>query len=431
MHRPPSLFDYSVLVIGAGPAGTSAALRTRAAGLSTLIVEKSAFPRFRIGESLLPQGNALLREIGVWPKIQQAGFIEKFGARFLLGHGPAEKTVVFANGLVPGLDKSYQVDRARFDSLLLDHAAEAGAEVRTETTVRAVIATEAGYRIEMKSADGVTTTVTSRWIIDASGRDQFFPSELKSAIDPASCPKRIALYNHFTGVPREPGPTGGDTVIVRLTDGWFWIIPIDAERTSVGLVTTLAAFKSAALGPAEYFNQVVAQTPRLQELMAGSTPLMSYHVTADYSYYRRQLAAERMLLVGDAGGFIDPIFSSGVYLATYSAKLAAELLIRAERAGRPLTPNECQRYTRHLKAHGGVFKRLIDAFYNEKSFSVFMCPLPPWDLARGLTSIVAGHATLTWGLWWRFKLFLLVCRLQARLPLVPQIDLTPKPAPSA
>jgi flavin-dependent dehydrogenase len=405
-------------------------VRTRAAGLSTLIIEKSAFPRFRIGESLLPQGNALLHEIGVWPKIQQAGFIQKFGARFLLGHGPAEKAVVFANGLIPGLEQSYQVDRARFDALLLDHAAEAGAEVRTETTVRAVTATAEGYRVELV-ADGVATTVTSRWILDASGRDQFFPSQFKSDLDPATCPKRIALYNHFTGVVREPGPTGGDTVIVRLSDGWFWIIPIDAERTSVGLVTTLAAFKGAALPPADYFNQVVAQTPRLQELMAGSTPLLGCQVTADYSYYRRQLATERMLLVGDAGGFIDPIFSSGVYLATYSAKQAAELLIRAERAGRPLLPRECRRYTRQLKAHGGVFRRLIDAFYNPHSFSVFMCPRPPWDLARGLTSIVAGHATLTWGLWWRFKLFLLVCRLQSRLPLVPHIELTPTPAPSA
>ena len=427
MHRPPTLPDYSVLVIGAGPAGTSAALRTRAAGLSTLIAEKSAFPRFRIGESLLPQGNQLLREIGVWPKIQQADFIEKNGARFLIGHGPEKKAVVFAKGLIPGLDQSYQVDRARFDALLLDHAAETGVEIRTETTVRAVVATPEGFQVELV-ADGVSTTVTSKWIIDASGRDQFFPSDLKSAMDPTTCPKRIALYNHFTGFAREPGPSGGDTVIVRLSEGWFWIIPIDAERTSVGLVTTLAAFKAGSLSPAEYFNQVVAQTPRLQELMTGSIPLMGFHVTADYSYYRRHLAAGRMLLVGDAGGFIDPIFSSGVYLATYSAKLAAELVIRAERSGRPLQPRECRNYTRHLKAHGGVFRRLIDAFYNPHSFSVFMCPRPPWDLARGLTSIVAGHATLTWGLWWRFQLFLLVCRLQSRLPLVPPIGLSPTSA---
>jgi flavin-dependent dehydrogenase len=416
-------FPYDVLIIGAGPAGSSAAIRARAAGLSTLVVEKSSFPRFRIGESLLPKGNDLLRELGVWSKIERAGFVEKFGARFFNADGTAEKTVVFAQGLIPGLEKCYQVDRARFDSLLLDHARENGAVIRTATTVRAVVNTPSGFRCELES-EGKPSSVNSRWIIDASGRDQFFPNELKAELDPSAAPKRLAIYNHFTGVPRESGPAGGDTVIVRLHDGWFWLIPIDAQRTSVGLVTTAATFKASGLSPSEHFNRVVATTPRLRGLMAGSSPVLEFHVTADYSYYRKQLASGRLILVGDAGGFIDPIFSSGVYLATYSAKLAVDLLVAADRQQRPLTPSECRRYTRDLKAHAGVFRRLIDAFYNDDSFSVFMCPQPPMNLAPGITSIVAGHAALTWSLWWRFKIFLLVCRLQPRFPIVPRINLS-------
>ena len=140
---------HDVLVIGGGPAGASAAIRCRQAGLRTLLVEKLPFPRFRIGESLLPDGNAYLRELGVWEKVSRAGFIEKFGARFYLGEGDAEKKVDFSTGLVPGLDRTYQVDRARFDALLLDHARELGAEIRVGATVRALA----------EDADGITATL--------------------------------------------------------------------------------------------------------------------------------------------------------------------------------------------------------------------------------------------------------------------------------
>ena len=143
---------HDVLIIGAGPAGASAAIRTRQAGLSTLVVEKQTVPRFRIGESLLPAANALLRELGVWEKIEQVGFVEKFGARFLLAEGEVEKRVDFSTGLVPGLEKTYQVDRARFDDLLIEHARELGAEVRMGATVREL-------RRAARRADGLEIAV--------------------------------------------------------------------------------------------------------------------------------------------------------------------------------------------------------------------------------------------------------------------------------
>ena len=449
----PAESHYDVLVIGGGPAGASAAIRCRQAGLRTLLVEKLPFPRFRIGESLLPDGNAYLRELGVWEKVSRAGFIEKFGARFYLGDGDAEKKVDFSTGLIPGLDRTYQVDRARFDAILLDHARELGAEIQIGATVRAladdadgITATIDRAIADSGSASGSasassdsgssppaprsTLLVRARYVIDASGRDQFFPSAIKSEIEPAAFPRRLAIYNHFRNVPRDPGPAGGDTIIVRLEEGWFWIIPIDAERTSVGLVTTNAAFKAEGLSAAEHFAAVVARTPRLRGLLAGAEPAMDYHVTADYSYYRRRVAEGRLVLAGDAGGFLDPIFSSGVYLALRSAKHAAALVARAARENRPFSPAECACHLRDCKRPAGVFHRLIDAFYDDHSFSVFMCPRPPWGLAPAITAIVAGRADLSWGMWWRFKLFLLVCRLQRRLPLVPRIGLAAAPEPS-
>lgn len=429
---------YDVLVIGGGPAGASAAIRSRQAGLRTLLVEKLPFPRFRIGESLLPDGNALLRELGVWEKVCQAGFIQKFGARFYLGAGEAEKKVDFSTGLVPGLDRTFQVDRARFDALLVDHARELGAELRIGATVRALHTDGELHHAEIETgADQhapVTTQVRARYVIDASGRDQFFPHALKAEHEPAAFPRRIAIYTHFRGVPREAGPAGGDTLIVRLPEGWFWVIPINADTTSVGLVTTNAAFKALALPPAEHFAAVVARTPRLRRLLADARPTLGYHVTADYSYYRKRVAEGRYVLAGDAGGFLDPIFSSGVYLALRSAKHAAALVARAAREDRALSRAECAAHLRACRRPAAVFHRLIDAFYDDHSFAVFMCPRPPWGLAPAITSIVAGRADLSPGMWWRFRLFLLVCRLQRRLPLVPRIslpadsELSPAPA---
>lgn len=450
----PADILHDVLVIGGGPAGASAAIRCRQSGLRTIVVEKLPFPRFRIGESLLPDGNAYLRELGVWEKVERSGFIEKFGARFYLGDGDAGKKVDFSTGLVPGLDRTFQVDRARFDALLLDHARELGAEIRVGATVRALAQDTDGVTATLElpasnsgsdsasaaasasdsgsspPAPRSTLLVRARYVIDASGRDQFFPHAIKSDLEPASFPRRLAIYTHFRGVARDPGAAGGDTIIVRLEEGWFWIIPIDAERTSVGLVTTNTAFKAEGLAPAAHFAAVVARTPRLRQLLAGSEPTMDYHVTADYSYYRRRVAEGRFILAGDAGGFLDPIFSSGVYLALRSAKHAAALVARAARESRSFTAEECASHLRECKRPAGVFHRLIDAFYDDHSFSVFMCARPPWGLAPAITSIVAGRADLSWGMWWRFKLFLLVCRLQRRWPVVPRIGLAAAPSPS-
>ncbi|HEY4989794.1 MAG TPA: tryptophan 7-halogenase, partial [Opitutaceae bacterium] len=210
-------------------------------------------------------------------------------------------------------------------------------------------------------------------------------------------------------------------IIVRIRDGWFWLIPISAERTSVGLVTSIEGLRSGA-DPQSVFQATVAGSSRLRDLMGGASAVAPFRVTADYSYVRREFASERVVLAGDAAGFYDPIFSSGVYLSTHSAQLAVAAIARAHAEGRPLSGREQARYTRELKRHCRPFRKLIEVFYDNDSFAVFMTQKPPLDLNRGLTSIVAGHARLIWPLWWRFRVFLIVCRLQKVFPIVKRIE---------
>jgi flavin-dependent dehydrogenase len=421
-------FEYDVLVIGGGPAGSCAAARARQHGLRTLVAEKCTFPRFHIGESLLPAGNRVLREVGVWPKIEAAGFIPKYGAEFHRADGVGVKKIVFSESFIPGLDSTFQVERARFDSVLLDHARDLGAEVRMQTTVTSLQTSDGVHRAVLSGPSG-ETTVEVPWVIDATGRETGLMSDQKRSLEPSPFPKRMAIYSHFSGVARAAGRDGGNILIVRLDGGWFWIIPIARDKTSVGLVTTVEAFRAAGEKPEAYFHRAVASSSKLRELLSGSTPTMGFHVTSDYSYFRRDLAQDRLVLAGDAGGFFDPVFSSGVYMATMSGKLAADFVSKANAEGRSLTASERQGYTRAVKKHAAVFQKLIAAFYDDDAFDVFMCEQVPWDLERGLNSIVAGYADLNWGLWWRYKVFLTVCRLQrhwkiVKRPATPTVPLT-------
>jgi flavin-dependent dehydrogenase len=397
--------DCDLLVIGGGPGGSTAAAFARLRGMSVCVAERDEFPRFHIGESLLPIGNAVLGASGAWPKVEAEGFVRKFGAEFMLADGSDPKAIVFADGYVPGLESTFQVERARFDAILLDHARSLSADVRTGVTVRELVPSADFVTATLAPGAGASTTLRARWVIDAGGRDNLYFSPGKKSFDPPPFPKRAAVYSHFEGVQRAEGPRGGNIIIVRIEDGWFWMIPISAERTSVGLVTSIGSLKAGG-NPEAVFHATVAGSARLRSLMARSRPVAPFRVTADYSYVREEFASPRVVLIGDAAGFYDPIFSSGVYISTHSAQAAVETIGRAHAAGRPLSGSERRRYTRDLKSHCAAFRKLIEVFYDNDSFAVFMTQKPPLDLNCGLVSIVAGHVRLTWPLWWRFKVFL-------------------------
>lgn len=413
---------YDALIVGGGPAGSTAGAYLARAGLRVLIAEKDRFPRFHIGESLLPAGNSILRETGAWPLVEQAGFKRKFGAEFHVGNESVPpKRVVFAEGLAEGMDYTYQVERSRFDCMLLDHAASVGCEVRQEARVTEAAETGDGHEATIVDAAGART-VRCSWIIDASGRDNHFRKPLKLERTEPIIPKKVAVYAHFEGVRRAAGPEGGNIVIVRHGDGWFWLIPLDERRTSVGLVTGVDRLRGAAGDGEALFRGIVAESAKLGALLNGAEPISKFHVTSDYSYRARRFASKRLLLAGDAAGFLDPMFSTGVFMALLSAKLAAREILKAHARRRPLTAWAQRRYTRQLRAHFGVFEKLVLAFYDNASFSVFMDRTPPLQLARAINAIVAGNAQPPWKVRWRYLTFLLVCRLQKHWRLVPPVS---------
>lgn len=406
---------YDCLIAGAGPAGTSAGILLAQAGLSVLLVEKRAFPRFHVGESLIPAANHMLQRIGVWDQLHDNGFIRKYGAEFCYGDGETRVHNVFAEGLIPGYDYTFQVERSRFDALLLERAREVGCEIRQPAELTDLAEEEGGWRASVGGE-----IVNARFLLDATGRAGLLPRHFGFKPGGFDLPKRFAIYNHFRGVKRREGRDGGNIIIVRVPTGWFWSIPLDDARTSVGLVTTNNKERQR---PQEVFAANVEQNPFMRNWMTEAEPVDDFHIEADYSFRHERMAGKNWLLLGDAAGFIDPVFSSGVYLALESARGAEAMLTGQARQSGTFSAGEIRRYEANLRDRMNVMLKLVRSFYDEAGFSVFMRPVDRFQLFPAVNSVVAGHTQRDFAVRWRFAIFRAVCRLNERMPLVPRVEL--------
>lgn len=413
----------SVVVIGGGPAGSVAATRLAQAGVDVLVMEREQFPRFHIGESLLPNGNRILKEIGVWEKVAAAGFIEKRGAQFTLADRSRTVRNVFAQGWVKGLDMTYQVERARFDEILLRHAQGCGAQVWEQCPVTKVTRTASGWELEANHA-GQLQVVHADWVIDASGRHSVMGRALKLAKSALPYPGRMAVFNHFENMQRDEGKKAGDVIVLRLEHAWFWAIPISATVTSVGVVLQKNGGREKNESWEQLFWRKVSESSFLSDALAKATPLGDYRIESDYSFSHETFGAERCLLAGDAASFIDPVFSSGVYLALESGLLAADrITAQVKKPGTAKQEAKVYRnYTHSLKAQIGTMRQLIDAYYDNSACEVFMSPRPTLSLPQAINSVLAGSLTPGFAVRWRLWLFKQICKLQKTRQLVPAID---------
>ena len=268
---------YDAIIIGGGPGGSTAGSVLAKAGKKILILERERFPRFHVGESLIPYANDELRAIGVWDKLMNGGFTQKLGAEFVTGNPFAMIRILFGRYLHKDYAQTFQVERARFDNLLLEHATSLGCEAWQETRVLRASLTNDCVSVTCQR-NGTEQELSARWLLDASGREAFLGNQLQLPKTDLGLPKKFATFAHFRGVRRNKPPADGHITIVRLDFGWFWIIPLDAEKTSVGLVQTLEHFRATGLKPGECFEHVVASSVEARKTDGGRGAIERIHL---------------------------------------------------------------------------------------------------------------------------------------------------------
>jgi flavin-dependent dehydrogenase len=382
----PLMHSADVLVIGGGPAGSSiSTLLARRAWRVTLL-EKDRHPRFHIGESLLPHNNPLLAELGVLPEIEAVSIV-KAGAEFDSKYHGKSQTFNFSEALDKSLPTAFQVHRADFDHILLRNAARNGVNVVEETRARQVDFRPDGVQVHAQGPDG-DQLWNARFLVDASGRDTFLAGLLGTKV-PNPKHRSAAMFGHYEGAKRHPGSAAGNISIYWFDHGWIWFIPLSRDITSVGAVCWPYYLKARTGSLDQFLDETIATVPALAMRLADARRVAPVTATGNYSYEATRACGANYLLVGDAFAFVDPIFSSGVYLAMSSA-FAGAAAVDAALRDPARAPALMRHHERRMRRALNIFKWFIYRMTTPTMRQMIMGPRNIFGVVEGLIAFLAG-----------------------------------------
>jgi flavin-dependent dehydrogenase len=387
--------ECDVLIIGGGPAGSTAAALLAERGRDVVLLEKAAHPRFHIGESLLPRNTALLDRLGLREQVAAIG-VHKPGAEFVSDATGQSVHFAFALGLDKQYTYSWQVRRAEFDELLFRTARSRGARTEENTRVTDLKFASPGGRAQVTAAgpDGGLRRYAPRFVLDASGRDTFLAGKLRTK-ESNKHNATAALYAHFRGVERRGGELEGYITVHLAEDGWFWMIPLPDGVMSVGFVGDQSAFKGRRGTPHDLFMDRINGSPTVGPRMRRAELLSEVTSTGNYSYRSTAAWGEGYMLIGDAFGFVDPVFSSGVLLAMTAGDLGADVAdtwLDDPGAGRA----KAQRVERDVTHAMHRISWLIYRINTPALRHLFMGPKNVLRMRDGLVSLLAGNLRGSW-----------------------------------
>jgi halogenation protein CepH len=372
--------EADVVVVGGGPGGSTLATLVAMRGHRVVLLEKEKFPRFQIGESLLPSTvHGVCRLTGVADELAKAGFTRKRGGTLRWGANPEPWTFSFSVSpkMTGETSHAYQVERSKFDQILLDHARNMGVDVREQHTVGDVIEEQGRVRgVSYTDAAGGKGTIQAKYVVDASGNKSRIYQRAGATRQYSEFFRSLALFGYFEGGKRLPEPNSGNILCAAFDSGWFWYIPLSPTLTSVGAVVRHDLASKIQGDPEQALTSLIAECPMISDYLRDARRVTEgqygeLRVRKDYSYANTKFWRPGMALVGDSACFVDPIFSSGVHLATYGALLAARSInsVLAQVVDEDTAFREFEeRYRREY----GVFYEFLVAFYdmhvNENSY---------------------------------------------------------------
>lgn len=382
---------YDCLVIGGGPGGCTTAALVAEAGHSTLLVEREKLPRFHVGESLMPETYWTFKRLGVLEKMQASNFVKKYSVAFVSHTGAESNPFFFKEHDPRECSQTWQVERADFDKMLFDNAAEKGADCADETRVLDVLFDgdrAVGAKIQKRGEQ--PREIRTNVVVDATGQQALLANRLGLKVDNPDL-KKVAIWGYYRNAARDPGEHGGATIIMHTNEkkSWFWYIPLQNGITSIGAVGDRDYMLSGRGTPEEIFAEEMEKCPALVERLADAELTSELRVAKEFSYTTKQHSGDGWVLVGDAWGFIDPVYSSGVYFALTSGEHAADAIIEGFKSG-DTSGAQLGKWLDEFHSGTKLIRKLVDVYYtNEFSIGRFMKGHP---MHKGnLTDLLIGR----------------------------------------